>query len=703
MNETKETVEGSVELSFGHDGRLAIIALGAPTERAVTLTAIRLGSFERALDTVLEARPKALLVLGPSLDMFCVGADVSVIQGVTSPEIGADLARRGQEIYNKLDRLPFRTVIAISGPCVGGGCEMALACDVRIISDHSGSVIGLPETKLGILPGWGGTQRLPRLVGLPKALDIILAGKTLRPEQAKKCGLVDEIVPVGKFRERAEAIALAEKAPAGKTISFIDRITTFSGPGRAFVRSQAIKSIQKTTKGFYPAPLRALEIAVLGLSSGISVGLEAEAKALGELIVTPESKALVHIFFLTEMAKSVGKSARKGIDRQQATVIGAGVMGAGIAQAFAKSGLSVVLKDTTEAALRRGMDQIRSDLAKSKSTPSFERAAIAARVEPITTASKSIARSSLVVEAVFEEMSLKKKIFGDLAARVSESCILASNTSSLSVTEMAQDVAFPERVVGMHFFNPVAQMPLVEIIRATQTSDETVAKVAALSSKLGKYPIVVKDVPGFLVNRILVPYLNESGYLLSEGFSVEEIDSSATKFGLPMGPLRLLDEVGLDVASHVSSVMVNGYGERMRGPDYVAKLVGLARNGKKSQAGFYDYSSSKPVPWNGLGALVSVPHSQDRPPVGEIQDRLVLHLVNEAFKCLEEGVAGQDHDHAARQIDLGTVMGIGFPPFLGGVMYYAKNRGLNEIREKLAEFEKRYGQRYAVAQSLRRE
>lgn len=701
MSEQPESTTGVVSLAFSHDGTLATVMLAAPHERAVTLTAERFASLQDALSRVEAARPKGLVILGPSPEMFCVGADVNVIRDVDSPGFGTELAIKGQKLYDFLDKLSCRTVIAVSGPCVGGGCELAVACDIRLISDHPASAIGLPETKLGILPGWGGTQRLPRLIGLPRALDIILAGKTLRPDQALKAGLVDEIVPSASLRERAEAVALGLRKVARRKMRFTDRVATFTPPGRALVRSKANKALQKTAKGFYPAPIRALDVTVKGLGTSMSRGLELEAAALGELICTPESKALVHIFFLTEMSKSIGKAAKHGIDRQRVTVIGAGVMGAGIGQAFARAGLSVVLKDTTESALKRGMEQIRSDLSKVRSLSSFERAAVASRVEPVTISSQSLGRSNIVIEAVFEEMSLKKKIFGDLASRVGEQCILASNTSSLSISEMAQDVAYPERFVGMHFFNPVSQMPLVEIIRGNQTSDDTVSRVAALASKLGKFPIVVRDVPGFLVNRILVPYLNEAGYLLSEGFSVDEIDTAATTFGLPMGPIRLLDEVGLDVASHVSSIMLNGYGERMTSPDHVSKLVALARIGKKSKAGFYDYGKGKPAPWPGLAKLVASHASAEKPQLTELQDRLVLHLVNEAFKCLEEGVAGSDHDHASRQIDLGTVMGIGFPPFRGGVMYYAKKRGLSEIRDRLGEFERRYGRRYEVAQSLR--
>ena len=306
-----------------------------------------------------------------------------------------------------------------------------------------------------------------------------------------------------------------------------------------------------------------------------------------------------------------------------------------------------------------------------------------------------MSRSGIVIEAVFEDMSLKKKIFADIAPRVHPDAIIATNTSSLSVTEMATAVDRPERFIGMHFFNPVEKMPLVEIIRGERTSEETIAKVAALTIDMGKFPIVVKDVPGFLINRTLIPYLNEAVFLLLEGHSVEEIDTAALAFGMPMGPIRLLDEVGLDVAAHVSKVMVDGYGERMAVPDFAEKLVGLNRKGRKTSAGFYDYKGKESAPWSGLAEALNLPTSPKKErSQKELTERLIFHLVNEAMKCLNEGVAGDDRELAKKQIDLGTVMGIGFPPFKGGVLYYAEREGLEKIRERLVAFEQECGIRY---------
>lgn len=685
----------TVVLTYSDDRKVATITLGRSDERAITLTPARLGSFINALQEVKGSGVEGLVICAPTVDSFCVGADISLIQSVTDAERGAALAAEGQRAYDLLEDLSCVTVAAIGGPCVGGGCEMVLACDYRIITDAPSSSIGLPETKLGILPGFGGTYRMPRVVGLPKALDIILAGKTLKAQQAYKASLVDEVVSPETLITRADEIARGQKPPKRRKVRFLDRILSSYPLGRSFVKMQAKKALLKQTKGFYPAPLRALEVTVEGLGRGRERGLTVEAQELGKLIITPESKALVHLFFLTEAAKGLGKSARKEISDLHAMVIGAGTMGAGIAGALAKNNHQVIVKDTSDASLQRGKDHTTKELGKLRYLSSFERAAIASRIDWLQFASPTMSRTGIVIEAVFEDMNLKKRIFADIAGRVHPDSILATNTSSLSVTEMAAEISHPERFIGMHFFNPVEKMPLVEIIRGERTSEATISKVAALTTEIGKFPIVVRDVPGFLINRILIPYLNEAVFLLMEGHSIEEIDKAALAFGMPMGPIRLLDEVGLDVAAHVSKVMVHGYGERMSVPDFAEKLVALDRKGRKNGAGFYTYAGKESAPWNGLAHALGLPTKPTKAQTQEeITDRLILHLVNEAMKCLNEGVAGDDRELAKKQIDLGTVMGIGFPPFRGGVIYHAEKEGLDSIRERLIAFEGEYGIRY---------
>lgn len=689
------TVSEAVSLTFAEDCSLATITLGREDETAIVLTPTRMDSLLAALEEVRTKQPQGLVLRAPSLKSFCVGADISLIQGVTDPREGFELAQQGQEAYNLLEDLNCTTVAAISGPCVGGGCELVLACDYRILSDGSSSVIGLPETKLGILPGFGGTYRLPRLIGLPAALDIILAGKTVKAKKALKIGLVDKLSRSELLFDEAAAVALGHTILPKRKKGLGNRLASSTRLGRFCTAHMAQKSLQRQTKGFYPAPEKALVRCVKGLGLDRSTGLALEAQDLGKLIVTPESKALVHVYYLTEHSKTLAKTANLDPNTLHGMVIGAGTMGAGIAGLLAQKCQSVIVKDTSLESLNRGKKHTQKTFSKRRSLSSFQKAAALNRIDWLQYHSETERRAGMVIEAVFENMSLKKTIFQEVAQHVDTDCILASNTSSLSVTELASELPRPERFIGMHFFNPVERMPLIELITGDHTSEETVAKTAALSLSLGKFPIVVKDVPGFLVNRILIPYLNEAVYLLQEGYSVVDIDTAATQFGMPMGPIRLLDEVGLDVAAHVSEIMVQGYGERMSVPAFAKTLTERGRLGKKNKKGFYDYSSKKAVPWSELTDILGISATKSSTSDSSyLQQRLIFHLVNEAMKCLNEGVAGTDLEHATKQIDLGMVMGIGFPPFRGGVIHYAQQVGLDVIRDHLQNFADEFGIRY---------
>ncbi len=689
---------GRARIEYLESG-VMVIYLGSSEEKFISLTADRLQSLKEALEQVRNARPPGVVIMATAADMFSVGADVKSISGISDPQVGENAARTGQTIFDLIQNLPIRSVAAISGPCVGGGCEMALACTYRIISDHKSSRIGLPEVKLGILPGFGGTQRLPRLVGLPTALDVILAGKTLYPKQARKIGLVDEIVSYENLLKKADEIAGGLHKPKRAKWTFLTKLMTNTSIGRSFVAKRARAGVQKQTKGHYPAPPAALDAVLYGLQYGQSKGLENEAKELGRLIVSPESKGLVNVYFLTEAAKSLGKQARDLVQHVRAVVVGAGVMGAGVASMFARNECSVILKDTNEGALEKARKQIKDQLDKIKHLSESERSFVMNRIETTSKNSANIGNANFGIEAIFEEMGIKQKVLSELAEQMPEDAIIATNTSSLSVSEIASAIKNPERVIGMHFFNPVDKMPLVEIIRGKQTVSKAIVLVAALANKLGKFPIVVEDVPGFLVNRILVPYLNEAAYLLQEGCSVKAIDRAALSFGMPMGPVRLLDEVGLDIATHVGETMLKGYGERMRAPDFAQKLSSKGRLGKKSGAGFYFYKDGQEAPADDLTSLLGITGSSEL-PVATIQDRLILSLVNEAVKCLDEGVAGIPGKEAAQQIDLGSVMGFGFPPFQGGLLAYAEKRGAKEINDRLLELAKLYGERFNPAPGI---
>ncbi|MBX7137195.1 MAG: enoyl-CoA hydratase/isomerase family protein [Oligoflexia bacterium] len=680
---------------------VAVIRLGDPQERVVTITAQRIESLHELLQKVRAERPSGLIIAGPGPEMFTAGADINLIRDVTDPALGEKLAREGQMVFDEIANMPFPTIAAISGPCVGGGCEMVLACRYRLISDHKSSQIGLPEIRLGILPGFGGTQRLPRLVGLPKALDIILAGKTLRPKQALACGLVDEIVTVEKLMDRANLIVIGSAAVHRHRISFRDRLLTNTRLGRGMVEKNAAKGIDKETHGFYPAPPAALKCCIYGLENGIEAGLKLEARELGRLIATAESKSLIRLFFLSEASKAIGKAGRKAADAIQAIVVGAGVMGAGIAGILARNDCGVILRDTTDEALSKAGDQIRKYLDQIKHLSDQERSFILNRIELASSPSTNTGNCNFAIEAIFEDLQIKQKILTELAALMPQDAIITTNTSSLSVTEIASAIPAPERVAGMHFFNPVPKMPLVEVISGAKTNDKTLAIVAALATKLGKFPIVVKDVPGFLVNRILAPYLNEAAFLL-EQYEISDVDKAATQFGMPMGPLRLLDEVGLDVAMHVQEIMLKGYGERMRGPGHAARLVQLGRKGKKSGAGFYNFEGKDSVPWAELRSALGLQPALTGADLQTISDRLIFALINEAVRCLDDGVAGVPGKEASEQIDLGTVMGMGFPPFRGGLLYYAQRLGPTAVLAKLRELEKLHGARFTPAPGIER-
>ena len=671
---------------------IAKITLGQPEESVLILTEERLLAFEKLLDQIKKNLPIGLIITGSSENMFSAGADINVIQSVKTAEEGARLAKQGQDIFKKIEDLDIISIAAISGPCVGGACELALACDFRIISDYHKSAIGLPEIKIGILPGFGGTQRLPRIIGVPNALDIILKGKIVKAKDALKIGLVSKVCSYDNLIKTAENIIL-DATPLDRNYKFKDKLLTKFKPLRNIAFNIAKKNILQKTKGHYPAPLLALETIKYGLDSGISKGYENEARNLGKLIVTPECKALTNLFFLTESAKSIGKSAVSLVNDLNAVTIGAGIMGAGIASEFARIGFNVFLKDVSLESVEKGKLYCKKIISENRSINEIIKKDIIARIQGGNEFPKNIDKTDLIIEAIFEDLVLKKKILSEVAEKIKSTSIIATNTSSLSVTEIAKGISNPERVVGMHFFNPVHRMPLVEIVRGKDTNDEVVCMVAAIASKMGKFPIVVNDVPGFLVNRILSPYLNEAMFLLEEGYKIEDIDKAALKFGMPMGPIRLLDEIGLDVAAHVYQTLITGYGKRMQAPQFTKTLLDQGRKGKKTNQGFYNYLSGKAIIDKQIYEILNITSNQ-KADMEHLQNRLIMSLVNEAVLCLDEGVAGIPSKGSASQIDLGTVMGIGFPAFRGGIIYYANSIGTTKLVHLMQSLERQNGKRF---------
>jgi 3-hydroxyacyl-CoA dehydrogenase/enoyl-CoA hydratase/3-hydroxybutyryl-CoA epimerase len=661
---------------------------------------------DEASEMALGGRLNALVLWSGKPDSFFAGADVDGIESIEDPGTGAEASRAGQAVFQKVADLGIPTVAAIHGVCLGGGLEISLACRHRVASDHDKTRMGLPEVLLGILPAWGGTTRLPRLLGLQKALDLILSGKNLDGRRALRAGLVDAVLPWGTFRAAVEqftADRVAGKPLKPRKTTLVNRFLDGTGPGRRIVLRQARKQVMKRTGGHYPAPLRVLEVLKATLSRPVAAGLEAEANAAGELIASQVSKSLIHVFNLREAARKgtgVSGQATPGEIRHMG-VVGAGVMGGGIAQLAAHRGVDVRLKDINREAITGALQTARGLFDGLVKRRRLSRKAAAQEMERISGGLDwaGFRATDLVVEAVVERMDVKRTVLAELEKEVRRETILTSNTSTLSIDGMAEALTRPDKFAGMHFFNPVHKMPLVEVIRGSRTTDPTVATVYGYALRLGKVPVVVGDGPGFLVNRILGPYLNEAGFLLGEGGSIQQIDDVAREFGMPMGPLRLIDEVGIDVMRHAGEVLHEAFGERMDPAPPLVKLGETGRLGRKAGLGFYTYENGQDTGVDeSLYALLvpTVPASRDRLDADEVRRRLVLAMVNEAALALEAGIVS-----SAGDVDLAMIMGTGFPPFRGGLLRFADQAHPKVILERLEEYAGRFGPRFEPAGLIR--
>ncbi len=694
--------EGVVVLERIGDG-ITILRLGAADEGMITLTEQRLDSIDRAADQLAQDDTlRGVVVTGPGPGMFAAGADIRMIENVATPQEGAEGAARGRSIFGKLGALKVPVVAAVDGPCLGGALELCLALDYRIAADNAGTQIGLPEVKLGIVPGFGGTQRLTRLVGLPKALDMILQGKILRAKPAWKRGVVDRIVPA----EKLLAIAIetvrefADKGSKGPTrkLRGMDRWLTHS-PLRAIVERKVRKTLSAGQARFYEAPKRALELCLDAVRLPVERGFEREASVTGDLIVSKTCKGLLNLYFLTERSKRLGKSDdARSIDR--ALVLGGGVMGAGIAGSMVNKGILVRLCDLLPENLLGAKKRLQKTLDKKLRRRHLKKHEARAVQDRLAVSSEwgLLAQTDMLLEAVPEVLDLKRKIFAEAVERgLSDDAIIATNTSSLSIDAMSEGLPNRERVVGVHFFNPPEKMPLVEVIRGSHTSDAAVATACKLAVRLGKFPVVVKDCAGFLVNRCLAPYMNEAARLMVEGNSPEFIDQVMLDFGFPMGPARLLDEVGYDVANKVSEVLAEAFTDRMTPSPFFAAMVEAGCLGMKKDGGLYDKSGDKAGPGRAvLTALRSTRGGVDRLATrSEVHQRLVYPMIAEAYRILEEGLV-----NSAEDLDLGLVFGIGFPPFTGGITKYAEREGIDIVVEALTAMAEQHGNRFAPPRSL---
>lgn len=693
------------------DENISMLELDLEGEKVNKLSTPVMTKLSETLRDLSGSPIKCLIIISRKPKIFIAGADIDEIKNIKTQEEARDKAAGGQAILNQIEDLPFPVIAAINGASMGGGTELALACDYRIATDDPSTKIGLPETKLGILPGFGGCYRLPRVIGIQAGLDIILAGKAVDGKKAYKLGLVDECTPTKILEEYTIKFAkdIVSKGarkrkkyfePRGLAGKFLE-----SPLGRPIVFSQAKKMLLSQTKGHYPAPVKALEVVqkTYGMTNR-KQALAIEAMAFGEVAATDVSKNLINLFYMMEAVKKqtgVSDPNVKPIKVTKMAVLGAGTMGGGIAQLGADKGLEVRMKDINTQAIALGFQQaqmIWGKLVKKKKLTSYEYQQKLDRISGGTTFD-GFKNTDVVVEAIIEDMEIKKKVLAETYKHCKEDVILATNTSSLSVNEMAKGIPRPENFVGMHFFNPVHKMPLVEVVKGEHSSDVAIATIFDLCKRMGKTPVVMKDGPGFLVNRLLLPYLNEAVYLLEEGYSVEDIDKAFLSFGMPMGPLHLIDEIGIDVGVKVAKIFHKAFGERAAPSKIMLKVGETGRLGKKNRKGFYLYDEKgyklnlDPKIYADLG--LSQPTKKLDPKIGI--DRGIFAMINEAaLAFLDDKIVATPQD-----VDMCMIMGTGFPPFRGGLLRYADSLGSEKIVDSLEEFAVKFGPRFKPSNPLK--
>lgn len=685
------------------EDRLAWIRLDQPDRPVNVLSSSLIQAFGQLISRLESSDARAAILISDKPNVWIAGADIEEFGTLASARDGEQLSRTGHELLRRLERLRMPVVAAIDGAALGGGLEVALACTYRIATDNAKTRLGLPEVQLGVLPGAGGTQRLPRLVGLADSLDLMLTGRQLDARRARRIGLVDEVVAAAALERIAAEVALAladgRKQPrAGRPKGSPKWVENLPGVRNVIMR-KARQGVMQKTRGLYPAPLRILEVVGRGLDRPLDEALELEARAFGELSVTPEARSLAHVFLAGTAARNdpqlPGDPQPRDVER--VAIVGAGFMGAGVAVASAENGVRVRLKDVSPEAVARGQETATKSLvsrAKKRRREEHEITALVDRIEA-TSEYSGFGTADLVVEAVFEDLELKHSVLREIEAASRDDVVLGSNTSTIPISELASAVQRPENVIGLHFFSPVEKMPLLEIIVTPQTDPVIAATSHRWGRKIGKTPIIVNDAPGFYVNRILGPYMNEAALLLEEGLSIEAVDGAMTGWGFPVGPITLFDEVGLDVASKSGAILQEAFHDRLRPNRVVPRLVEEGRLGRKNGRGFYLYGEGKKQGADpSVYKLIGEPQRREL-SAGEIQERLALGMVNEAVRCLEDGVL-----RSARDGDVGAVMGIGFPPFRGGPFWFLDHEGPARVVERLRALEAVHGSRFAPAALL---
>ncbi|HKI05023.1 MAG TPA: 3-hydroxyacyl-CoA dehydrogenase NAD-binding domain-containing protein [Thermoanaerobaculia bacterium] len=690
---------------------IAWLRLDEPGKKVNTLSTRLFAWFEEQIAHLERERPEGLVIYSGKPDGFVAGADLEELLGLSGKEPVLAMLQRGHDLMERLAGLPFPTVAAIHGACLGGGLELALACRYRVATEHPKTKLGLPEVQLGLIPGLGGTQRLPRLIGVPDALDMILTSKQVDGRKAKRLGLVDDTCHPADLRTAAERVLRGggEKKKVKKPMASRAGDWLAHTPlGGKMVWDKARAGVMEKTGGHYPAPLVAIDIVREGLKLPLRRALDLEAGAFSELVLSDTAKNLISIFFTkNDVEARAAKIARAARPVGTVGVLGAGFMGAGIAQVLSYKGVPIVLKDRDLAAVGRGygfsQQQFRELVKRRRLTEPAAKAAMG-RILP-TVELEALRRADFVIEAVFEDLEVKRNVIRETESTAPEGLIFASNTSSIPIGKLAEASRRPENVVGMHFFSPVAKMPLVEVIRHPGTSQEALATTVEMGRKMGKTVIVVGDGPGFFTSRVLGTMLNEAAWMLAEGASIDRVDGAMTRWGWPVGPFALLDEVGLDVAAHVGEVMRDALGERVAPPPVFQRMMDDKRLGRKAKRGFYLYEEKDGKGSDGKGkGSKKVDEAVYRllgwsgTPVSdaEIVERCWLQMLNETARCMEEGIITNPAD-----VDIGVIFGFGFPPFRGGLLREADRQGLAWVVEKLDGYAAKYGERLRPAELLR--
>ena len=687
---------------------VATLELDAPDASVNKISWDTLNAFSDALDVVeTHADLSGLVIASGKPDSFIVGADLSMLQTFEIPAEARRLSREAHALGERVRSLPVPTVAALHGPVMGGGLELALNCDYRVASTADATKMALPEVQLGLLPGGGGTQLLPRLVGVQQALGLMLTGKNTYPDKARRIGLVDALIHPPGLRDAARRAA-RELAAGTRTVeraeqSLGDRLLEGNPVSRRVIYRQARTRTERRTRGNYPAPPRIIDAVRTGMEEGPEPGLDTERQHFGELVFTPESQALVSIFFAKRDAET-NPQPEQARPVDTVGVLGAGLMGSGIAQVSAQNGLDVVLTDQSLALAAEGKKAIWSAVTEQKDKGiinTFTRDQIVERVAP-TADYAPLQAADVVIEAVPEDLSIKHAVLSEVETVVDADTVLASNTSALPISTIAEGVDDPSRVLGMHYFSPVPDIPLLEIVVTEETSDEALATAYAAGLAQDKTVIVVNDGPGFYTTRILALYMNEALLLFEAGAEIEAVDEAMTDAGFPMGPFELFDLVGLDVAAKITDVMGEALSpERVDISDRAGRLAEADLLGQKTNRGFYEYDADDdaddkdPQGVNDAVYRHRDASSRSTPPLGAIQDRLLLMMVNEAVRCLEDEVLRAPIDG-----DLGAVFGLGFPPFLGGPFRHVDRAGAASIVDTLQRLADRHGPRFAPADRL---